>query len=308
MSDANPAARATDDKPKVAMIGLGRMGSAIGLNLARAGFPLTVHNRTPAKAAPLAELGATVAASAADAAATADVVVSCLMDDASVLDVVGGDGGIAPAMKHGAVHISTTTISPRAAEAAAHIHQEAGSSFVSAPVVGRPDAAEAGSLLTIVAGDAASVAKAESVLSAYTASVLKVGESPGIANYVKLGINYFVISYIELTGQIYAYAEKSGAGVELMAELIPRLLENPALTNYAEMLAERRFEPVGFPIDGGLKDVGLMVDTAAGVGAPFEFAEIVLRKMTAASDRGLGDLDWSAIYEITRAEAGLEAK
>jgi 3-hydroxyisobutyrate dehydrogenase-like beta-hydroxyacid dehydrogenase len=293
------------DQISVAMVGLGRMGGAVARNLIAAGFDVHIYNRTRAKAQPFAEYGATVADSPAAAAEKVTVVISSLMDDASMLGVVGGDEGIAAGLRRGGVHVGTTTVSPDAAAHAARLHREAGSQYVSGPVVGRPDAAEAGSLLTIVAGEEEAIEQARPVIEAYTQSMLLVGPDHGAANYVKLGVNYFAISYIELVGQLYAFAEKSGVGVETMSGVVPKLLHNPAFTKYAQTIAAREFRPAGFELTGGLKDVTLMLAAAEAVGAPLPYGPLVQDKMQQAIADGRGTEDWSVITDVTRAQAGL---
>src|ERR1700693_3519793 len=136
----------------VACIGLGRMGSGIARNIQNAGFRLTVFNRTTEKMKPLVEAGATAASTPREAAASADIVVTNLMDDASVLGAVSGDNGILAGMRPGTIHIGTTTISPSLSTRLGELHAAHGSHYVAGPVAGRPDAAAAGQLLTFVAG------------------------------------------------------------------------------------------------------------------------------------------------------------
>src|SRR5580693_3769179 len=106
----------------VACIGLGRMGSGIARNIQKAGFPLTVYNRTKEKMKPLVEAGATAANTPREAVAGADIVVTNLMDDASVLGAAVGENGIFAGMRAGAIHIGTTTISPSLSTKLAELH------------------------------------------------------------------------------------------------------------------------------------------------------------------------------------------
>lgn len=290
----------------VAAIGLGRMGGAIARNICRAGFEVRVFNRTPAKAEPFVALGATAAASPAEAACDADVVVTNLLDDASVLEYLTREDGVLAGMKAGAVHVGTTTVSPGFATEAARLHAEAGSHYVAGPVVGRPEQAEAGELLTVVAGEEEAIEAARPVLEAYTSSIMSVGETHADANSVKLAINYFSISLVELMGELYAFAEKSGIGVERMRDLVQWLLKHPAFVSYSENIAARRFEPAGFSLRAGHKDVQLMLEASVDVRAPLKYGSLIRDKLITALARGMDELDWSAIYEITRSEAGLE--
>lgn len=296
----------TSERTIVAAVGLGRMGGAIARNICGAGFEVQVFNRTPAKAEPLLALGATLAASPAEAASDADVVVTNLLDDASVLDCLTREDGLLAGMKPGAVHVGTTTVSPGLATEAARLHAEAGSRYVAGPVAGRPEQARTGELLTVVAGEADAIEAARPVLEAYTSSIMSVGETHATANSVKLAINYFSISVVELMGQLYAFAEKSGIGIERMRDLVQWLLEHPAFVSYSENIAARRFEPAGFSLRAGHKDVRLMLEASVDVRAPLKYGSLIQDKLITALARGMDELDWSSIYEITRSEAGLE--
>ena len=126
---------------KIGFIGLGAMGAAIARNLIVSGHDVHVFNRSPARAEPLREAGATVAASAAQAAHSAEVVFSMVADDAALASVTFGKEGIVTGLKPGALHVSMSTISVAAAQDLTARHREGGWGFVSATVFGRPDAA-----------------------------------------------------------------------------------------------------------------------------------------------------------------------
>jgi 3-hydroxyisobutyrate dehydrogenase-like beta-hydroxyacid dehydrogenase len=132
----------------VACIGLGRMGSGIAGNIQKRGFPLTVYNRSAEKTAPFVSAGAVAVGTPREAAAAAEIVVTNLMDDASVLDTVTGADGVLAGMRPGSIHIGTTTISPNLSARLAAMHAAHGSHYIAGPVAGRPDAAAAGKLIT----------------------------------------------------------------------------------------------------------------------------------------------------------------
>jgi len=291
----------------VAFIGLGNMGSGIAQCILKGGFNLTVWNRTAAKMAPLVEKGAKAAASASEAVTGADVVITSLMDDKSIIDNVLAADGILAGMKPGAVHVCVTTISPACADQLTELHRRHGSYYVSGPVVGRPDAAASGQLMSYLAGDAEAVALATPVCGAYSKQVVAISEKPSIANCMKLCINYNIVSIIELIGETYVLAEKSGVPLEHMRDFYQQAaFAHPALKMYAEKLRTRDFAGRGgFVMKGGLKDVRLMLATAANVGADLEIGLIVERKLQAGISAGMEETDWSAFYEITRREAGL---
>jgi len=292
---------------KVAFIGLGNMGSGIAQCILKSGFDLTVWNRTAAKMEPLVANGAKAAKTAREAVTGADVVITSLMDDQSILDNLQAAEGILAGMKPGAVHVCVTTISPKCADQLTELHRKHGSHYVSGPVVGRPDAAATGQLTSFLAGDPQATATATPVCQAYSKAVNVIAEKPAVANSMKLCINYNVISIIEMIGETYVLAEKCGVPLEPLRDFYQQaLFAHPALKMYAEKLRSRDFAGRGgFVMKGGLKDVTLMLNTAAAAGANLEMGKIAERKLKAGVAAGMEETDWSAIYEITRKEAGL---
>src|SRR5438093_104350 len=128
------------------------MGFPMARNLLAAGFPLAVHNRTRAKAEPLAAGGAAVAASAAEAAERARIVITMLADDQAIDDVVFGERGLLAGMKPGAIHVGMSTVEPATSRRLAVAHRAQGSEYLAAPVFGRPEAAAQAKLYVIAAG------------------------------------------------------------------------------------------------------------------------------------------------------------
>ena len=286
----------------VACVGLGRMGSGIARNIQNAGFPLTVYNRTSEKVKPFVEAGATAARTPREAAAAADVVVTNLMDDTSVLGAVLGDHGILAGMRRDAIHIGTTTISPSLSTRLAELHAAQGSHYIADPVAGRPDAAAAGKLYTFVAGKPEWLERAQSVMNAYANRIIPMGEDPAIAMSMKLVGNFMVASLIELIGEAYVFAESRGVDPSILTGMFKQYM--PAAAEYVDRICARDFERAGFTLDGGTKDLTLILQAAAEVHAPLSYASVVRDKCLAAQARGMGQLDWSAMTESSRLDAG----
>ncbi|MFV8817514.1 NAD(P)-dependent oxidoreductase [Haliea sp. E17] len=291
---------------KVAFLGLGKMGSGMAAKILDAGLDLVVWNRTAGKTRQLAARGAIAAPTVSEAVHEADVVVTSLMDDESILGIVQGDDGMIANMKKGACHICVTTISPGLADQLLEMHREAGTEYVSCPVLGRPDAAADGSLIALVAGSGAGLENAGAVIDTFTSMVLPVGTLPSHAATMKLCLNYAVISSIELMSEIYTCCDKAGLNLEEVEGFFKVIYGFPVLHMYAEKIRKREFGDGGFQMTGGLKDVKLMLDTAANYGANFDIGEIVEEKMIEAIESGYRDLDWSAIHEVTRSRANLD--
>lgn len=277
------------------------MGQAMAANLQRAGYPLIVWNRTADKAGPLLALGAGVARTPAEAAQSADIVISSLADDASLKAVVTGPDGVLIGLRPGAVHVGTSTVSPGLSDELAGLHAAAGGRYLAGPVVGRVPAAEAAQLVTFVAGDAEAIEAARAVISAYAPRMLVVGERHSQASITKLIANFLGASGIDLIGQSLAWGEKSGLPPALIPQLLATFFGNPGTREYITKIGERDFDNVGFTAAGGLKDVNLMLAAAHDVNQRLTSAEALRAKLDAAIARGWRDKDWSCFTDIDRA-------
>lgn len=289
----------------VACIGLGRIGAGIARNVQVSGCRLTVYNRDPKKTEPFIAAGAARAGSPREAAAAADIVISSLMDDNSVLENVKGPNGILAGMRPGAIHVGTSTISPNASTQLAALHADQGSCYVAAPVLGRVDAAGAGKLLTFVAGKPEAIERCRPVIEAYTAKIIVTGDDPATASSLKLVMNFFAVSMLDLMGQAFVFADKRGLELELVSGIFKELLHHPAMPVYLDKIRTGNFgHDIGFTVDGGLKDVQLMLNAAAEARVPIPNASVIRDKFITAQAYGLGQLDWSAFTEVTRINAG----
>jgi len=293
----------------VAFIGLGNMGSGMAHCLLRAGHNLRVWNRNAEKMAAFEAAGAVACASPDEAAESAPLVISTLMDDNAVRSVFGGANGLIAQMAPGTIHLCASTISPQCADWLAEQHQSHGSRYVSGPVVGRPDAAAVGTLLEFLAGDASAIEEVQPVCKAFANMLVPIPGPARVANSQKLCINFFIVSLVEVFAESYTFAEKSGASKEIMEQFFIRVFAHPGMQGYARRMKDRIIDGAGgFSMRGGLKDVGLMLDAAMQVDCPLDIAALVEEKMRESMAHGLGDADWSAIQEVTRSRAGLESR
>jgi 3-hydroxyisobutyrate dehydrogenase-like beta-hydroxyacid dehydrogenase len=296
------------EKLSVACIGLGRIGAGIAQSVQRAGHPLIVFNRSPQKMQPLIAAGAKGAQSPGDAAAQADIVLTCLMDDSSVLENMAGENGILAGLRPGAIHIGTSTVTPKASTQFAKLHAQQGSHYVAATFAGHPEHAVAGKLMSFVAGEPAIIERCRPVLEAYTAKLIVLGDKPALAASFKLVVNFFAACLLETMGEAFIFAEKQGVNPETLSNMIKELLQHPAMPKYVEKIRTRNFDEVlGSTLDGvGSKDLRLISETAADFHVPLPFASVVRDKIIAAQAYGLGQCDWSVFTEIARLNAGPE--
>lgn len=287
----------------IGFIGLGQMGSAIGANLVKAGHAVTVWNRSPDKAEPLVAAGARRAASPAEAAG-GDAVVSMLADDAAVEAVVFGEGGLlsAPARP---LHVSMSTISVALADRLAAAHGSAGGDYVSAPVFGRPVAAEAAKLFVVAAGPAAAVARCQPIFDAIGQHSFVVGEKASAANIVKLCGNFLIMSVVESLAEAMTLADRHGvAKATLLEVLTGTLFGAPIYRTYGEMLVEERYRPAGFTAPLGLKDMNLVSAAATDTRVPMPVLSLVRDRLLATIAREGADIDWAGIAKVVADNAG----
>jgi 3-hydroxyisobutyrate dehydrogenase-like beta-hydroxyacid dehydrogenase len=290
---------------KAGFIGLGNMGMPMASNLLKAGHEITVYNRTRGRSENLRVEGATVAGRAIDACG-GDVLITMLADDRAVRAIVL-DGQIIPRLASGAIHISMGTISVSLAQELTRAHAEAGSQFISAPVFGRPEAAEAAKLVVVAAGAAGSIEKCQPLFDAMGQRTFVVGDEPSKANAVKLAGNFLILCVIESLGEAYALLRKSGVEPEHFLEIMTStLFSAPVYKTYGDLIAKEQFLPAGFKLPLGLKDVSLVLAAAADAQAPMPVASLVRDHIIATIARHGEDLDWSAFSKISAEMAGLK--
>jgi 3-hydroxyisobutyrate dehydrogenase-like beta-hydroxyacid dehydrogenase len=273
--------------------------------LLAAGFGLRVFNRTAARADPLTARGAQRCASPAEAARGASVAITMLSDDGVLRDVTLGPDGLAAALPSGAVHLSMSTVSPEVNRQLAAEHRRAGTDLVAAPVLGRPDAVEAGRLWVLAAGPARLEAACRPVFEALGQGHQWLGEDPGQANVLKIALNFMLASAIEMVSEAFTVVEKQGVDRRQLLELMRRLLPSPALEGYAQRMLAGQFLPAGFSSTLALKDVDLALGLAEAGRSPAPFASVIHDRLLTALARGRGEWDLAGLVQVARDEAGL---
>jgi len=291
---------------KVTVIGLGKMGSAMAKRIVQGGFDVTLYNRTPQKMAPLIQLGAKGADSIAQAVASADVVISSLFDDQALCDVCQAPHGLIASLPSQAVHISTATILPATAQLIANAHADAGKQYVSAAVLGIPAVALAGNMQSFCAGTAQAQASVLPVLKSFCQEVNNLGTNPQAPLVMKVGLNYALITSLELISELYVFFEKSGVDTALMQEGLHQIYGHPGYKRYVDKIKERDFDHVNFDMLGGLKDASVFQKAFTDAGVAPRLGDLVKGRFISAVSNQMAHKDWSAIYDIVRQEAGLE--
>ena len=292
---------------KIAFLGLGNMGGHMARHLLRAGHDITVWNRTLSKADELRAKGAKVGKSAGEAVKDAEAVVTMLADDHAVESAVLHSEGVLDHLPRGAVHISMSTISVALSQKLAEDHGKHGQQYIAAPVFGRPEAAEVGKLFVVAAGDNSAVERCKPLLELLGQRVFVIGDKPEMANVVKLSGNFLIASVIESLGEAIALTRKYGIDPHDYVEFLTNsLFAAPIYKTYGGIIAEEKYQPAGFKLRLGLKDVRLALAAAEAVDAPLPFASVVRDHMLTAIGRGMEDMDWSSTAKLAAENAGLK--
>jgi 3-hydroxyisobutyrate dehydrogenase-like beta-hydroxyacid dehydrogenase len=290
---------------KVGFIGLGNMGSGMAANLLKAGYEVTVYNRTPDKAKPLVEKGARKAAAVADAC-KGDVVITMLAEDSAVEGVVFGDAGMLNTLGQGAIHISASTIGVALADKLTAAHSKRNQRFVSAPVFGRPEAAASAKLFIVAAGSADAIDDCAPLFEAMGQKTFRFGDQPSSANLVKVSGNFLIVSVIEALSEAMALVAKGGLDQHQYLDFLTSTLFNaPVYKTYGTLIADKKFKPAGFAAPLGLKDARLVLAAGEGLRVPLPLASLVRDRFLALLARGDETLDWSAISILAAEDAGL---
>ena len=285
----------------VAIIGVGRMGAAMAGTLTRAGFEVTLYNRTIERARALgSQLGAAVSDSPAEAAAAADVIISILADDAAVRSSYLGADGLVEGLTEGKVVLEMSTIDPSTIAEIRPAVESGGAVLLDAPVSGSVSLVETGSLTIMVGGDEGGLDAARPVLEALAAKIYHLGGS-GNGSTMKLAVNGLVHAINQALSEALVLAEKAGVPREQAYEVFANSAAGAPFVAYkTQAFLAPDTTPVAFALDLVVKDLELILGLAERVGAPMPQGDTNLAAAREAVRRGLGQRDMSALAEALR--------
>jgi 3-hydroxyisobutyrate dehydrogenase len=289
---------------KVGFAGLGTMGSAMAANLARAGFPLTVWNRTPGRAEELKSLGATEAASPRELASASELVVTCVTDSPQMAEVVFGADGLAEGLAAGSVLIDCSTISPASARELGRRLEDLGVAMLDAPVSGGSEGAVAGTLTIMVGGDPVVLERASDVLHAMGRTITHIG--PLGSGQVAKAVNQVILcgTYLGVAEGV-VLAMKAGLDPErVVGALAGGAAGSWILQNRSGRMIDDAY-PLGFKLALHRKDVAIALELARSVGAVLPVAALAATLEDGLIAKGHGDDDNSALARAVRDLSGL---
>jgi 3-hydroxyisobutyrate dehydrogenase len=290
---------------RVGFVGLGTMGAAMAANLARAGFPLTVWNRTSGRAGDLIAQGATEAKTPADLARNADVIVTCVSDTPDVEALLFGPDGIADGAKNGTLIIDCSTISPSATRGFGERLAEKGIHIVDAPVSGGSEGAQKGTLTIFVGGDAPDVERARPILEGMGKTITHLG--PLGSGQAAKAVNQVILAgaYLGVAEGI-VLAIKAGLDPEqLVGALAGGAARSWVLENRASRMINNDY-PLGFKVALHRKDLGIGLELAKESGASLPVSAMCEQFETGLIAQGHGDDDISAVARTIRQLSALE--
>jgi 3-hydroxyisobutyrate dehydrogenase len=289
----------------IGFIGLGIMGGGMARNLLKAGFALTVWNRSAAKIAPLVEAGAAAGAHPADVASKSDIIITCVSDTPDVEAVTLAENGIIHGVRPNALIIDMSTISPAATRALAARVGERGAHWLDAPVSGGSEGAARGTLSIMVGGDAAQFERAMPVFQAMGKTITHVG-GQGDGQMVKLVNQILVVVNMLAVGEALLLAEAGGLDLDKTLNAVAGGAAGSwMLSNRGTQAIKRDWRP-GFTIDLQQKDLRLALEAASELGIPVLATSMVSNLYRTLQARGLGAEGNHALVKALEALAGIE--
>jgi 3-hydroxyisobutyrate dehydrogenase-like beta-hydroxyacid dehydrogenase len=284
---------------QIGFIGLGTMGAPMAANLVRAGYAVRVWNRSQDRAGSLVALGASAASTATDVADGIDVLISMLPDDAAVSAVIH-DAQVLEKLKPGAIHINMSTVSVAFAREMARLHRARRVSYIAAPVLGRVNVAEAGQLNILAAGEQSALDQVQPLFDVMGQKTWRFGDKPEQANVVKLAANFMIASAIETMGEASSLVSGHGISAAGFLEMITSsVFAIPVYRGYGDAIAHERFEPAGFKLALGAKDVRLTLEAAQEANVPLPIGGILQNNHLDSLAHGEGHLDWAALSRVS---------
>jgi 3-hydroxyisobutyrate dehydrogenase len=273
--------------PRVALLGTGIMGAGMARNIAKAGLPLTVWNRTRAKAE---GLGGTVAGTPHEATEGAEVIVTVLSDAPTVESTIRE-----AKPPRGAVWLQQSTVGVAGCDQLAEVARELGLTYVDAPVLGSKGPAEAGQLTILASGPDEAQAVVEPVLDAVGARTMWLGPA-GQGSRLKLVSNSWVLTVVEGVAESLSLAKALGLDPQMFLDVVKGgAMDSPYVQLKGAAMLSGDFDPQ-FPLWGAAKDARLIDEAAQAAGVDLAVAKAVRRHFERALADGHGELDMAATY------------
>jgi 3-hydroxyisobutyrate dehydrogenase-like beta-hydroxyacid dehydrogenase len=292
---------------KISYLGLGTMGSGMASNLLKAGYQLTVWDRTTAKCGPFARKGARVAKTPADTVLGADLVMYSLSDDGAVDKVVFGAEGILTAITAGQIAVDMSTVLPATSSREQEAYAKRGADFLDAPVFGSKDESAKGKLWVLAAGNKQVFEKVKPVLEKLGQTVHYLGKN-GNATATKLVGNLIVALELEALAEGLVLAQKAGLDLKTVMEVVKVAdFRSPLLVSNGENILKRDFSTY-FALQLMLKDANLIQQFSESLSSPIPAMRVVRKNLEDAVELGFGKENASAMIKTLERQAAVDVK
>lgn len=283
---------------KIAVLGMGAMGSRIAQNFLKAKYSIVVYNRTAERAKPLLNQGAVYASTPREAAQDADIVISMVTDDAASravwLDI---NTGAAVGLRAGAIAIASSTLTIDWTKQLAAEIEHCGAMFLDAPVVGSRPQADAGKLIYLVGGEAKSLTQVRDILSTTSAAIHHVG-AVGQGMAMKLAVNTLFGIQVTALAEVLGMLTKTGLTSEQVMDCLGALpIMGPAAKGAGGLMVANNHAPM-FPIELVEKDIRYGIETAEAVGATMPVASVIHRVYKEAIAQGYGNDNITGVAQL----------
>ena len=293
---------------KVGFIGLGRMGKGMARRIHEGEHELAVYDVVREATAEFAAVGARVASSVANLCETSEVVITMLVEDATVVDVVLGPGGMRDSLPSGAIHLAMGTYGVAAIRTMVDAHAKANQVLVAAPVLGRPDLAASGQLGIVAAGPIEEVRRCQPLLQLMGRRVFEAGVKPESATAIKLANNLVLGAAIVAQGEAFSLVRKFGVAPQVMYDVMTDGLfaGAPAYKGYGKTMVDETYDKVGSPVFVGIKDANLILAAADIARVPLPSLDVYRERLLGAIAHGDGDKDQAVLAREQARACGLE--
>lgn len=282
---------------KVGFIGLGLMGKPMALNLVKAGFAVTVWNRTASRADEVVAAGAKLAASPRDVAADADLLITIVSDPPALEEVLWGANGAMQSLRRGSIYMDSSTVSPDQARKIAAACTERGVRFLDAPVTGGDWGAKKAELIFMAGGDAATIAEAEPVLKVLGKKWFHLGEN-GAGQTIKLAMNLILALQVDALAEAVALVSAAGLQGEKLVEVLQSSMARSGVLDVkSQNLLNGQYTP-SFPLRLMHKDMKLALELAKQVDVELPATAAAYKTYSTVKDEAKEDLDYSAVMKF----------
>jgi 3-hydroxyisobutyrate dehydrogenase-like beta-hydroxyacid dehydrogenase len=288
---------------KVGFIGTGRMGGAMVRRMLEAGHDVGIYNRTAEKAKPLADAGAKIVGSIAEATRYGDVAYTMLADDTAVEDVVFRSDGLLASLPQGGIHVCAGTHGIPVIRRLKKAHADKGQVLIAAPMMGRPELVSSGTAGVFASGPADAMSKCKPLFDAIARRVFEGGDDPEAATAMKIANNFVLGCAMEAMGEGFALTRKYGVATSVFYDVMTDGLFNcSAYKVYGKIMVDESYSKVGQMATLGLKDANLALEAGHLASVPLPSGNVWRDRLIGAVAHGDGDKDW-AVMALEQARA-----